>query len=195
MDSIDTIQGIAVLIGFACLLAAAVGGGVKLAGNEIPLLESWRRQLLVAVVGVVALALAFIPNTSSSSPPDPGPTPTPSGARSGTPVPPPGTPPPDEGRVWITPESGRLGVTIETSGDGFRAGEPIVLGISGPNNYCFAPSLFKVVKSVRADTNGKFGPVSLELPDQIKGTYTGLFYICGYGTGSLRHGEAPYVVP
>jgi hypothetical protein len=44
------------LAGVACVVAAVVGGGLKLLGAEIPLISSTRRQLVLAVIGVALLA-------------------------------------------------------------------------------------------------------------------------------------------
>lgn len=55
-----------VLVGIACVVAAAVGGGLKLVGAEFPLLASGRRQVLVAVIGVALVASgAMIPSESA----------------------------------------------------------------------------------------------------------------------------------
>jgi hypothetical protein len=43
------------LAGVACVVAAVVGGGLKLLGAEIPLISSTRRQALLAVIGVALL--------------------------------------------------------------------------------------------------------------------------------------------
>lgn len=48
------------LLGFACLVAAVVGGGLKLAGVDIPVVDSLPRQVLLAVLGVVIIATALI---------------------------------------------------------------------------------------------------------------------------------------
>jgi len=47
------------VLGIVFLGAAAVGGGLKAAGVSIPVLASGLQQLLLAVVGAVALAVAF----------------------------------------------------------------------------------------------------------------------------------------
>jgi hypothetical protein len=44
------------LAGVACVVAAAVGGGLKLLGAEFPLLGSTRRQVLLAGIGVALVA-------------------------------------------------------------------------------------------------------------------------------------------
>lgn len=48
------------LVGVALLVAAVVGGGLKLAGTEIPVLNTWGRQLVVGVIGVVILIFAWV---------------------------------------------------------------------------------------------------------------------------------------
>lgn len=45
--------------GLAFLGAAIVGGGLKLAGTEIPVLKSWVRQLGAAVLGAVLIYFAY----------------------------------------------------------------------------------------------------------------------------------------
>ncbi|MGH8885731.1 MAG: FG-GAP repeat domain-containing protein [Egibacteraceae bacterium] len=45
-----------VLIGLVCVIAAIVGGGLKLSGIEIPVLMSVRRQLLLASLGIALMA-------------------------------------------------------------------------------------------------------------------------------------------
>jgi eukaryotic-like serine/threonine-protein kinase len=44
------------LVGLACVIAAVVGGGLKLIGIEIPPLTSFRRQVLLGSVGIAVLA-------------------------------------------------------------------------------------------------------------------------------------------
>jgi hypothetical protein len=43
------------VIGVMCVIVAVVGGGLKIAGNEIPVLASMRRQALLAFVGIAVL--------------------------------------------------------------------------------------------------------------------------------------------
>lgn len=45
-----------VLIGLACVIAAIVGGGLKLSGIEIPVLASVRRQVLLGGLGIALMA-------------------------------------------------------------------------------------------------------------------------------------------
>lgn len=49
------------IVGAACIIASVVGGGVKLFGAEIPILNSIRRQLLLAFVGLLFLLPEVIP--------------------------------------------------------------------------------------------------------------------------------------
>jgi len=47
------------LIGVVLVVAALVGGGVKLAGNEIPLLRTPARQIATGIAGLACLAFAY----------------------------------------------------------------------------------------------------------------------------------------
>lgn len=38
-------------VGLACIIAAIIGGGLKAFGLEIPILDSWKRQILLAIFG------------------------------------------------------------------------------------------------------------------------------------------------
>src|SRR5205823_5139901 len=83
------------ILGIVCIIAAIVGGGLSAFGIVIPLLNSIRRQLLLASFGLVLLAVTlfitatpratlqreFFPSpspsaTENSPPPSPNPTPT-----------------------------------------------------------------------------------------------------------------------
>jgi TPR repeat protein len=46
-------------VGVGCILAAIVGGGFKGLGIEIPVLQSGRRQISLAIAGVILLASAY----------------------------------------------------------------------------------------------------------------------------------------
>ncbi|MEE2851308.1 MAG: hypothetical protein VX424_01455 [Actinomycetota bacterium] len=46
-----------VLLGVVCILAAIVGGGVKALGAELPLINSWRRQSVLAAFGIALIAI------------------------------------------------------------------------------------------------------------------------------------------
>jgi hypothetical protein len=48
------------ILGIVCLLAAIVGGGVKAMGSELPVINSWRRQMLLALFGVILIAIPQI---------------------------------------------------------------------------------------------------------------------------------------
>jgi hypothetical protein len=47
-------------LGAVCIIAATVGGGVKLAGSELPVVGSIQRQLLLGAVGGLLLTLAIL---------------------------------------------------------------------------------------------------------------------------------------
>ena len=46
--------------GVACVIAAIVGGGLKAFGIEVPLLQSLKRQIILALFGLVLLSIAYI---------------------------------------------------------------------------------------------------------------------------------------
>ena len=48
------------IAGIVCIIAAVVGGGVKLFGNELPALGSTRRQVLLAIVGLAFLIASYM---------------------------------------------------------------------------------------------------------------------------------------
>src|SRR6266568_2554372 len=50
-----------VFLGAACVVAAVIGGGLKWAGMEIPVLQSAKRQVLLAVVGCLLIAGGVAP--------------------------------------------------------------------------------------------------------------------------------------
>jgi hypothetical protein len=67
------------IIGVVCLLAAIVGEALKLAGNELPALESRPVRIAVGVVGAIALLLGLVLlHASSRASASPAPTPSPS---------------------------------------------------------------------------------------------------------------------
>lgn len=73
-----------VLIGLACIIAAIVGGGLKLAGIEIPLLTSVRRQVLLGGLGIALAGGAGAAKLMGGTPARHGPSEQPSLAQ-GTP--------------------------------------------------------------------------------------------------------------
>lgn len=53
-----------VAAGVACVVAAIVGGGVKMLGHEVPVISSVGRQLMLAIVGI---ALIVVPPLAAQS--------------------------------------------------------------------------------------------------------------------------------
>lgn len=53
------------LAGIACVVAAIVGGGLKLLGAEFPLLQSLTRQALLATAGVVLIVSSAVTPSDS----------------------------------------------------------------------------------------------------------------------------------
>jgi hypothetical protein len=56
--------------GIACIIAAIIGGGLKAFGLEIPVLNSLRRQVLLAIFGAILLGIALFDH-STDLPPGP----------------------------------------------------------------------------------------------------------------------------
>ncbi len=48
-------------VGVVCIIAAVTGGGIKLAGSEVPIIASPTRQVLLACLGAVVAAAAMWP--------------------------------------------------------------------------------------------------------------------------------------
>jgi hypothetical protein len=70
--------------GIVCIVAAVVGGGVKLLGAEMPVLGSFPRQALLFLVGVAFLVASFVVNLPKPETPAPVPAPAPGPTRSAT---------------------------------------------------------------------------------------------------------------
>ena len=49
-----------VILGVVCVLAAIVGGGVKALGSQLPVINSSRRQAILALFGIVLIAIPQI---------------------------------------------------------------------------------------------------------------------------------------
>lgn len=118
------------VIGILCLVAAVVGGGLKLAGAEFPPLASARRQLLLALVGLAAavagVTVIALPDSGSSSSTNAT---AASAAKSPTARPPAASPvesaPADDPTITAEPDHGVVGSTIVVSGSGFAPHEKV----------------------------------------------------------------------
>ena len=58
--------------GIVCIVASIVGGGVKLLGAEVPVLNSFARQALLFTVGLAFLGGAYVSGRSSAPASSPG---------------------------------------------------------------------------------------------------------------------------
>lgn len=52
------------IIGIVCFLAAIVGGGLKAAGTEVPVINTVHRQLLLAAAGIAVIVLVAVVDES-----------------------------------------------------------------------------------------------------------------------------------
>ncbi len=105
------------MIGILCLVAAVVGGSLKLAGAEFPPLRP-RRQLLLTLVGLVAAAAGVVFIVL----PDLG---TPSSTSTTTGNPTADSPRVMAPRVMAEPNQGAPGSTFSVSGSGFAPHEAV----------------------------------------------------------------------
>jgi N-acetylneuraminic acid mutarotase len=55
------VEGTVLMLGLACIIAAIVGGGLKMAKVEIPLVSSPVRQVILALVGIVLVVFSLGP--------------------------------------------------------------------------------------------------------------------------------------
>lgn len=87
------------LVGVACVIGAVVGGGLKIANIEVPVVSSLRRQALLAAVGlaIIALDVAFVEGEDG-------------GGRDGA-------------ELILSETSGPPGASLTVSGSGYGAGE------------------------------------------------------------------------
>jgi hypothetical protein len=126
------------LIGIICLIAAVVGGGLKLAGMEIPLLRSIRRQLLLALVGLAAAVIGVTFPDLGSSPSTSATADDPKvGAiaeapqASAVPEGPKADVVAERPTITADPDRGVAGITIVVSGSGFAPYEQVRFNFAG----------------------------------------------------------------
>lgn len=50
-----------ILVGVVCIIAAVVGGGLKALGIELPAIESVRRQIMLAIIGLILVVVGAMP--------------------------------------------------------------------------------------------------------------------------------------
>jgi hypothetical protein len=63
-----------ILLGIVCVIGAIVGGGLKAAGAEIPVITSGHRQVLLGAAGVVLVVVALVTHSHMLVPTTPEPT-------------------------------------------------------------------------------------------------------------------------
>lgn len=122
------------VIGIAFLGAAVVGGGLEAFSVKVGILASGRRQLLLACVGAVALAVSFSPSilkssTHSSSPRQPNPTVTSGLSQGSSPAQPASSTAQAPGKVLTKKDNVQL-----TSGYALSISDPNLMPV--PNSGC-----------------------------------------------------------
>jgi hypothetical protein len=174
------------LVGIACVVAAVVGGGLKLAGTEFPLLTSTKRQAMLGIIGVAVAGGSFaVPEADTKATPTPSPTRSvrlPTGLPSFPDI-------PDtiddinDGPVTLelSKESGPPGTSLRVSGTGFQPGEQVKIVFHT-----------EVMRVVQANTKGSFIDVAVEVPSDWP--FRGQFSIRASGAQSLKSTDLPFRV-
>lgn len=119
------------IAGIVCIVAAVVGGGIKMLGNELPVLGSTLRQGLLALVGVAFLIASYLvshPSTSAPAAP-------PASAASEAAKPPPVTSPAANGPAPAERAPARPTAPPTTTGCGPANGLACLPPSSGPVNF------------------------------------------------------------
>lgn len=173
------------LIGIACIIAAVVGGGLKILHVELPAVASVQRQVLLALVGSLLVVGSF-------ALPEPVEAPTPSAPGEVAPAGPPppvqqppfDVPPPGPGRapdISLSPGSGPAGTSISVSGTGFAPGETVVIRFHT-----------RELDRIQADQQGGFPALTAQVPPDWP--FDGQFHVIATGNSSLRSARLPFEV-
>jgi hypothetical protein len=73
-EETQTVFQTLILLGIVCVIGAIVGGGLKAAGAEIPVITSGHRQVLLGAAGVVLVVVALVTHSHMPVPITPEPT-------------------------------------------------------------------------------------------------------------------------
>lgn len=181
----EMLVGVAV----ACVVAAAVGGGVETPVIKIPSLFSARRQVLVALVGIGIGALGFVlpEGRGDDAVATDAPTTTPTTGTAGSigidPSQLKDIVPPDfdvDTTITLSRSSGPPGTVFTVSGSGFKAGERVEIRFHT-----------RVLGEVRADGRGDFTGFQTEVPDI---PFRDQFDVVATGQSSIRSAQKPFEV-
>jgi hypothetical protein len=181
----EMLVGVAV----ACVVAAAVGGGVETPVIKIPSLLSTRRQVLVALVGIAIGVLGFVlpegggdDSVATDAPPTTPATST--GSSIGIdPSVLKNLKPPDfdvDTTITLSRSSGPPGTVFTVSGSGFNADERVEIRFHT-----------RVLGEVRADGRGDFTGFQTEVPDM---PFRDQFDVVATGQSSIRSARKPFEV-
>ena len=167
------------LVGVACVAGAIVGGGVKIANNELPVVKSVPRQLLLAILGIgVIVAGIGVLGIGAASPSGGN-----SGKSPGSPVtfPPFTFPSEPNPAIKLSPATGPPGTSVTVSGSGFQPRETIRIDFSTEQ-----------LSELKADANGGFGSTVVQIPADWQ--FKGQTYIIASGDSSSASTEEPFQV-
>lgn len=154
------------LLGVACVVAAIVGGGLKIAKvAEIPLIDSIPRQALLGLAGAGLIVGSFwAPEPKPNGPNGNG------GGTAGEPT------------ITLSEATGPPGASLRVGGMAFAANEPVRIRFHTQE-----------LAVVRADANGKFGGATIVIPKDWTGD--GSFNIIATGERSGGSASQTFEVP
>lgn len=180
------------IVGLACVIAAVVGGGLKLMGVEIPILASLPRQILLAMVGIAVVAGSFvIPEARDTSQKqsvvsEPLQTPT-----TQTPAAQSLSPPfpisedfprqSEQAKIVLSVTYGPPGTSLKVSGSGFAPREDVRIRLHTQQ-----------VGSVIADDKGAFTDVTITIPRDWP--FKGQYDVIATGEESIKQAREPFEV-
>jgi hypothetical protein len=173
------------VVGLGCVVAAIVGGGIKLQQLEIREFTSLWRQGLLGTFGAVLLLIVAWNNVVGGD--DDDPTPTPVGPPTATAASPPTEPPvrtpgpSGEPSIALSVTTGPPGTSVIVSGSGFEPGETVTIHFAVDE-----------VGRVQADGQGAFASVEVLVPSNWR--FTGQTDFVAVGGSSARSARFPFDV-
>ena len=163
-----------VLLGATCIVAAAIGGGLKVAQvAEIPLIDSRPRQAMLAVVGGALIILGVLLDRGSP----PATEVLPGRDDSSESQEEPGT-----ASITLTQSTGPPGTSLRVGGSGFASNEPITIRFH-----------HQQVGDADADADGAFGGETIVVP--ANWPLDGSFDVIATGQESGIASQAAFVIP
>ncbi|HEV8490229.1 MAG TPA: hypothetical protein VGQ58_10625 [Candidatus Limnocylindrales bacterium] len=138
---------------------------------------SWFVPIAVAVIGLISSPVWGPPICRAVGICDPGPTP---GAAT---TPGPGPFPGGETSIFLSLTSGPVGSTVKVSGEGFGAGETVVISFHTTE-----------VGRTTANGAGSFSGVEITVPEEFGVFAPNQFFVIANGQSTIKSARAPFTV-